>query len=128
MALVGRGNCSSKVSSIVDDWSGVLDVGIANVILVHRIQQNLDGVLSAIVDTLEQEVNGTLIDLVAFDDRSLRFESKAALAKFEGLLIKDESEISGQWTQAWHSIPLAFERDIKSVEAPNPQEPKFPLP
>jgi len=120
---------SVKTSSIVGDWSGVLDVGIAKVTLVLHIQQNLDGALSATVDTLEQKVNGTLIDLVTFDDRSLRFEIKAAFAKFEGLLIKNESEISGQWTQAGQSFPLAFERGIKSVEAPNrPQEPKLPLP
>ena len=71
MALVGCGNCSSKVSSIVGDWSGVLDVGIAKVTLVLHIQQNPDGTLRATVDTLEQKVNGTLIDLVAFDDGSL---------------------------------------------------------
>jgi pimeloyl-ACP methyl ester carboxylesterase len=129
MALVGCGNCSSKVSSIVGDWSAVLDVGIAKVTLVLHIQQNPDGTLSATFDSLEQKVNGTLIDLVAFEEGSLRFEIKAALAKFEGLLIKNASEISGQWTQAGQSFPLAFERGIKSVKAPNrPQEPKLPLP
>jgi uncharacterized protein len=129
MALFGCGNCSSKVSSIVGDWSGVLDVGIAKVTLVLHIQQNPDGALSATIDTLEQKVTDALIDLVAFDDGSLKFEIKAALAKFEGSLIKNESEISGQWTQAGQSFPLAFERGIKSVEAPNrPQEPKLPLP
>ena len=140
IAFIGCGNCSStvesassqesvKTSSIVGDWSGVLDVGIAKITLVLHIQQNLDGSLSATVDTLEQKVNGTLIDLVTFDDRSLRLEVKAAFAKFEGLLIKNESEISGQWTQAGQSFPLVFSRGIKSVEAPNrPQEPKFPLP
>lgn len=137
MAFVGCGNCSSavesissqestKVSSIVGDWSGVLNVGITKVTLILHIQQNYDGALSATVDTLEQKVNGTLIDLVALDDGSLRFEIKAALAKFEGVLMKNESEISGQWTQAEQSFPLAFERGIK---VPNrPQEPKLPFP
>lgn len=42
---------------------------------------------------------------------------------------ENESEISGQWTQTEQSFPLAFERGIKSVKAPNrPQEPKPPLP
>lgn len=129
MALVGYGNCSSKISSILGDWSGVLDVGIAKFTLVLHLRQNPDGALSATVDTLEQKVNGTLIDRVAFDEGSLTFEIKAALAKFEGLLIKNESEISGQWTQAGQSFPLAFERGVKSVEGPNrPQEPNRPFP
>lgn len=129
MALVGCGSYSSKVSSIVGDWSGVLDDGMEKVTLVLHIQQNPDGALSATVDTLEEKVKGTLIDLVTFDEGSLRFEIKAVLAQFEGLLIKNESEISGQWTQAGQSFPLAFERGIKSVEVPNrPQEPKLPLP
>lgn len=106
------GNCSStiesvKASSIVGDWSGILDVGIAKVTLVLHIQQNPDGALSATVDTLEQKVNGTLIDLVTFDEGSLRFEIKAALAKFEGLL-KNESEISGQWIQARAIVPTCL--------------------
>ncbi len=129
MVLVGCGNCSSKVSSIVGDWSGVLDVGIEKLTLALHIQQNPDGALSATVDTLGKKINGSLIDLVTFDKGSLRFEIKEALTKFEGSLIKNESEISGQWTQAGQSFLLVFERGIISVEAPNrPQEPKLPLP
>lgn len=138
-SIVSCGNCSStfqsasfqeslKISSIVGDWSGVLEVGMAKASLVP-IQQNPDGALSSTVDSLEQKVSSTLINLAAFDDGSLRFEIKAALAKYEGLLVKNESEISGQWTQAGQSFPLAFERGIKSVDVPNrPQEPKLPLP
>ncbi len=129
IALVGCGNCSGKTGLIVGDWSGVLDVGMAKVTLVLHIQQNPDGALSATIDILEQKINGTLIDLPAFDDGSLRFEIKTALAKFEGLLMKNESEISGQWTQAGQSFPLVFERGMKLVKAPNrPQEPKLPFP
>jgi len=113
----------------VGDWSGVLDFGPAKATLILHIRQNPDGGLSATVDTLEHKVNGTLIDSVAFADKSLKFEIKAAMAKFEGLLIKNESEISGQWTQAGKSFPLAFERGIIAMEAPNrPQEPKPPFP
>lgn len=140
MTLVGCGNSSStvssppsqesvKTSSIEGDWSGVLDVGIAKVTLVLHVQQNPDGGLRATADILEQKVNGTLINLITFDGRLVKFEIESAFAKFEGLLIKNESEISGQWTQAGQSFPLAFERGIKSVEVPNrPQEPKLPLP
>jgi pimeloyl-ACP methyl ester carboxylesterase len=54
---------------------------------------------------------------------------KTAFARFEGLLIDNESEISGQFIQAGQAFSLVFERGIKSVEAPNrPQEPKFPYP
>lgn len=140
MTLLCCGNCfgmiesaspqeSVKIHSVVGDWSGILDVGIAKVTLVLHIQQNPDESLNAIIDILEQKVNGTLIDLLTFDDGSLRFEIKVASAKFEGLLIKNGAEISGQWTQAGQSFPLAFVRGIKSVEMPNhPQEPKLPLP
>ena len=140
MMLFGCGHCSPtiesippqeciKSSSIVDDWSGVLDVGIVKVTLVLHIQKDSNEQLIATVDTLEQKVNGTSIDLVTFDGGLLKFEIKAASAKFEGLLIKNESEISGQWTQSGQSFPLAFKRGIKTVEALNrPQEPKLPFP
>ena len=140
MAIVGSGNCSSsvapipsqesiKVSPIAGDWSGILDIGMMKMTLVLHIQQDSHGEFSATVDTLEHKMNGTPIDWISFDGESLKFEMKAAFARFEGLLINNASEISGQFIQAGQSFSLAFERGIRSVETPNrPQEPKLPYP
>ncbi len=116
--------------SIVGDWLGVLDVGIMKMTLVLHIQKDCSGVLSATVDTLEHKINGTPIDSIVFDGRkTLKFEMKAAFARFEGALSENESEISGQFAQGGQSFPLVFERGLKSVEAPKrPQEPKPPYP
>jgi hypothetical protein len=51
IAIVGRGNCSSsvtpipfqesvKVSPIVGDWSGILDIGMMKMTLILHIQQD----------------------------------------------------------------------------------------
>lgn len=120
---------SLNACSVVGDWSGMLDIGMMKMTLVLHIQQDPHGALSATVDTLEHKINGTPIDWISFDGESLKFDMKAAFAKFEGALINNESEISGQFLQAGQSFPLAFERGIKSIEAPNrPQEPKLPYP
>lgn len=140
MVIVGCGYCTNavasmpsqesiNVSAILGDWSGILDVGMMKMTLVLHIQQDSHGMLSATLDTLEHKINGTPIDSVAFDGELLKFEIKAAFAKFEGLLIKSESKISGQFTQSGQSFSLAFEQGVKSIEAPHrPQEPKLPYP
>ncbi len=120
---------SINACSVVGDWSGMLDIGMMKMTLVLHIQQDPHGALSATVDTLEHKINGTPIDWISFDGESLKFEMKAAFAKFEGSLIDNKSEISGQFIQAGQSFPLVFECGIKSIEAPNrPQEPKLPYP
>ena len=63
------------------------------------------------------------------DKESLKFEVKALFATFEGLLINNDSEISGQFSQGGQSFPLIFGRDIISIAVPiRPQEPKHPYP
>lgn len=114
---------------ILGDWSGTLTCGVAEVTLVLHIQQNPIGVILATIDILEQRVLGTPVDSFTFDHGIVKFEIKAASAQFEGLLIKNNSKISGQWIQAGQSFPLKFERGIKSVQIPKrSQEPKRPLP
>lgn len=140
MAIVGCGNCSSatasissqesvKVSPIAGDWSAILDIGMMKMTLVLHIQQDPHGEYIATVDTLEHKINGTPIDWILFDGEALKFEMKTAFAKFEGLLINNASEISGQFIQGGQSFSLVFERGVKTIEAPNrPQEPKLPYP
>ncbi len=118
-----------QISPILGDWSGILDIGMMKMTLVLHIQKDSAGALSATVDTLEHKINGTPIDWIEFDEGILKFEMKAAFAKFEGLLTENNSEISGQFVQAGQPFSLVFERGVKSVEAPNrPQEPKLPYP
>lgn len=132
--LVGCGNFSNPVKStppqesLLGNWSGVLDAGRAKITLLLHVQQSPDGLLTATLDSPEQRTNGILIDSLTFDGHSVKFEIKAAFAKFEGAL-SNEAEIVGRWTQGGQSFPLAFGKRIKSAEVPpRPQEPKLPIP
>jgi hypothetical protein len=51
-----------------------------------------------------------LVDSIALEDKSLRFEMKRLRASYEGKLSQDGSEISGQWGQQGIQLPLTFRR------------------
>lgn len=118
-----------KINSIVGDWSGTLDIGIAQMSIVLHIKKYSDEALNGTFDYLQEKMYGLTIDEISFDGNLLKFEIKTFSVKFEGNLINDNSEISGQWSQYGKLFSLSFEKGIKSIEAPNrPQEPKLPYP
>jgi hypothetical protein len=114
---------------IASDWSGILDIGIAQMAIVLHFKKESDGILNGTFDYLQEKMYGLMIDLITLDGESLKFEIKIFSVKFEGNLIKNGSEISGHWIQYGKLFPITFEKGIKSFEAPSrPQEPKKPYP
>ena len=113
-----------SIHSIMGDWSGILDIGIAQIAIILHFTGESTGTF----DYPQENMYGHTIDQISLDNEDLKFECKIFSIKFEGKLI-EESEIAGQWIQYGKVFPINFERGIKKVEAPKrSQEPKKPYP
>lgn len=120
---------TSHKNLFMGDWSGILDIGIAQINIILHFQEVADGSITATFDYLEEKMYGLEIDSLTVQDKSLKFEIKKFLVHFEGLLINNHLQISGQWSQHGKLFPIIFEKGKKSIEAPKrPQEPKPPYP
>lgn len=120
---------SININSIIGDWSGIVDIGIAQMTIILHVEKNFNDVLSGTFDYLQEKIYGLPLDFIDFNGKSLKFQINQFSIQFEGNLINSESVISGTWTQYGQLYPLCFERGVKSIEGPNrPQEPKPPYP
>lgn len=120
---------SQNALPIKGDWSGVLDVGMAQLTLVLSVDQDVSSNLSATIDCLEQNITGFPVDVITFHNESLRFQINQLMAAYEGALNKERTEISGKFTQGGISFPLTLKQGRKSKSLWNrPQEPKPPYP
>ena len=89
-------------------WQGVLDTGQAKLRLVLRISKAADGKYGGSVDSPDQGSDGLPIDAIVWRDSALRFEVPVVGGTYEGKVSGDGSEITGQWSQQGHSLPLNF--------------------
>ena len=116
-------------NSFLGDWSGILDIGIAEINIVLHLQEDSNGSVSGTFDYLQEKMYGLALDSLLIQDKSLKFEIKKFLVKFEGVLNNNNLQISGQWSQHGKLFSLNFEKGKKSIDLPNrPQEPKLPYP
>src|SRR5687767_818231 len=90
-------------------WRGTLDTGGPQLRLVLRINKAPDGLLTGLLDSLDQ---GTTIpiDRIVAKGSSVRLELKAVAGTFEGTLSADGAQLKGTWTQG-APLPLSFSRD-----------------
>ena len=109
-------------------WQGALKVSGMELRIVFKISQGPDGMLTATMDSPDQEVKDIPIDEVIFENSNLRLEIKSAMGVFEGKLKDDGLTIEGEWRQSGQSFPLVLERIDEVVELLRPQEPKRPYP
>lgn len=107
-------------------WEGKLMVGGASLRLVLRVEEK-DGKRTAVLDSLDQGVNGIPLTAVKLDGDKVSFESKGIAAMYEGRLDKEKGLITGTWTQAGQSWPLELKKTEKVSEVRRPQHPKPPF-
>ncbi len=97
-------------------WQGVLDTGQGKLRLVLHISKAADGKYTGSVDSPDQGIDGLPIDAVVWKDGSLRFDVPMVAGVYEGKISGDASEISGQWSQQGHTLPLSFKLAQKGVK------------
>jgi len=78
-------------------------------VIVH-ISRAADGKLTGSLDSPDQDASGIAIDLVSYKEPDLHFVVERIGSSFDGKMIHDNSEISGEWKQSGLSLPLVFKR------------------
>jgi len=109
-------------------WEGKLKVPGGELGIVFNISKNLDGTLTATLDSPDQGVTGIHVEEVIFKHKTLRLEVKSVGGIYEGKVSEDFLVIEGEWKQSGGAFPLTVKRVDKAVEILRPQEPKRPYP
>ena len=93
-------------------WAGTLKVNEQiSFHLALRVEPEKPGAaLKAVVDSLDQNVNGIPVTTIALEKDQVRFENKGIFASFKGQLDEKKGEIRGTWTQPGGSWPLTFKK------------------
>jgi hypothetical protein len=98
-------------SPVVGNWEGTLDPGAQpKKRLVVHISAAQDGSLSGTIDYPDQATSGILITAITYRAPALHFESNPNQSLYDGTMNKDNSEITGTWTQGGTSLNLILKR------------------
>jgi hypothetical protein len=110
-------------SKIVGDWRGTLKSVIdkREVRLILHITTTPEGILTATIDSLDQDSPGIPVSGISYENLTLKMDITQARAAFEGKLNKDGTEIDGIWTEGKRQT-LKFKRvtDPAKVTQPFP--------
>ena len=108
--LVLSATTTVSVSAAIGDWEGRIDAGGGSLRVIVHISQAADGKLTGSLDSPDQDATGIAIDLVSYKDPDLHFAIESLGSSFDGKMIHDNSEVSGEWKQSGLSLPLVFKR------------------
>jgi len=100
----------ASVSAAIGDWEGKIDARGNSLRVIVHISQAADGKLTGSLDSPDQDTTGIAIDLVSYQDPDLHFAIASIGSSFDGKMIHDNSEVSGEWKQSGLSLPLVFKR------------------
>lgn len=100
-------------------WEGTLKVGpVAQLRLVLHLREQEGKVLSATLDSPDQDATDLKIDSITRDRATLAFEMKQLAARFEGKLNEAGTEAAGTWNQGASTLPLTFIRKDRATPEP----------
>ncbi len=108
--LVLSATTTAPVSAAIGDWEGMIDAGGGSLRVIVHISQAADGILTGSLDSPDQDATGIAINLVSYREPDLHFAIERIGSSFDGKMIHDNSEISGEWKQSGRSLPLVFKR------------------
>jgi len=93
-------------------WAGALKINehISFNLALRVVREKPDEPLRAVIDSLDQKVNGIPVTTIALEKDQLRFENKKIFASFKGRLDAEKGEIRGTWTQPGGSWPIIFKK------------------
>ena len=108
--LVLSATTTAPVSAAIGDWEGMIDAGGGSLRVIVHISQAADGILTGSLDSPDQDATGIAINLVSYREPDLHFAIERIGSSFDGKMIHDNSEITGEWKQSGLSLPLVFKR------------------
>ena len=129
MTRFGYAQEHTKLNKVIGGiWQGVIKTSDFELQMIFTISQNPDSTLIAMLDVLEQNAIGILVDKITFDGNNVHLEITPIEGVFDGKLSENGEIIEGQWSQGGMSLPLVLRRSIKKFVNKRPQEPKEPFP
>lgn len=114
--------------NLVGIWQGKIEIKGISLRIVFNITKDVEGKLTATMDSPDQRIEGIPVEEVTFKDGVLHLEVKSARGFFEGKVQEDFLSIEGELNQAGNSFPLVLERVEEIAKINRPQEPKKPYP
>ena len=110
-------------------WQGTLGAGGTKVGVILKVTKMADNTFAATLDVPDQGATGVPVDSVTVKDASVRFDLKSLGAVYEGMINKEGTAITGNWSQGGMTVPTTLNRADKAPAASlRPQEPKRPYP
>ena len=114
--------------AIVGTWKGALEVGPAKLRVQFRISQGAGGVLTAKMDSLDQNGRDIPVDIVKVKGNTLHLEVKIAQGVYDGTLDQAGTKITGQWQQGLYAAPLVLQKSQGTDEADEFRPPAYAKP
>jgi pimeloyl-ACP methyl ester carboxylesterase len=114
---------------VAGSWYGTLNVGNVELRLVARLSEKPDGTHTGTFDAPDSGRKDLPVDKVVRKGEKVLLKFKVVPVSFEGTLSKDNTEMTGTWTQAGQPFPVTLRRLAEPPAAKGrPQEPKRPYP
>ena len=113
----------TPTKGVEDSWQGTLDAGGAKLRLVLTVTKSDAGAYAAKLDSLDQGAS-LPVDTITVDGDAVRVEIKSVGAVFEGVLNKEQTELTGKFSQGGQEIPLTFKRSDAAPAAASAAPPK----
>lgn len=108
-AIPCLGPLTHAQSQLAGDWQGTLNAGGVQLHLVLHIAAAKDGVLTATLDSTDQDALGIPVSAIALKGAAFSLSVDAVHGTYAGIVNKDSTEIEGTWTQG-QPLPLTFKR------------------
>ena len=115
-ALLSTAGDARAGRNLEGTWRGTLGEGAGKLRLVLTLARSGDGAYSGVIESIDQGAT-IQIDKVSLRADRVTLEVKRVGGAYEGVLSKDETRLSGTWTQAGAAQPLSFERDKPGARA-----------
>lgn len=108
-------------------WAGKLTVGALKLRLGLNFKDST-GILLTTLDSPDQGAYGIKMDKATISGNSIKVESAAMRAAYEGALLPGDSLLEGKWIQGGQTFDLLLHKVDKPVTQKRLQEPKPPFP
>jgi hypothetical protein len=108
-------------SVIAGDWQGSMKVNGSKLRLILHIREEASGMLTATIDSIDQDAVGLPVKTVTFADNILKLDVQQVNGTYEGVLSKDRNELKGTWSEGGN-------RDLKFKRVSDPAKLTVPAP
>jgi hypothetical protein len=112
-------------TDITGIWEGTLKVSSMELRIVFNVTDSA-GILSATLDSPDQNAFGIKVDSTSFKNDSIYFHVPAIKGYYDGVFQNDS--INGTWHQAGRTWPLVLKKTDKVEKLKRPQVPQKPYP